>query len=245
MNNFEFTVGVEVHTVLNTKSKMFSSSPCIADEQINTYINEIDLGLPGTLPSPNQQAVIKGVVLAKALGMQIDSLLRFDRKNYFYPDLPKGFQITQQYYPLGKDGTIKLKNDKVIRVERIHLEEDTAKQLTIGDQLCLDYNRCGDPLVEIVSKPDLHTTEEVYEYLTELKRILIFLNISDGKMENGSLRVDLNISVAPIGAKQLGTKVEIKNINSFANVVKAINFEFTRQVRELLKGERVRQETRR
>jgi aspartyl-tRNA(Asn)/glutamyl-tRNA(Gln) amidotransferase subunit B len=245
MNNFKFTIGVEVHAVLNTKSKMFSSSPCIVDDSVNTYINEIDLGLPGILPSPNQQAVVKGIILAKALKMQIEPNLKFDRKNYFYPDLPKGFQITQQYNPIGKEGSIKLSSGKIIRIERIHLEEDTAKQLLIDDQICLDYNRCGMPLVEIVSKPDIESTQEAYEYLTELKRILIFLNISDGKMENGSLRVDLNISVAPVGAKGLGTKVEIKNINSFANVIKAIQFEFTRQVRELLKGEKVRQETRR
>jgi aspartyl-tRNA(Asn)/glutamyl-tRNA(Gln) amidotransferase subunit B len=245
MNNFKFTIGVEVHTVLNTKSKMFSNSPCIVDDNVNTYINEIDLGLPGTLPSPNQQAIVKGIILAKALKMKIDHNLKFDRKNYFYPDLPKGFQITQQYNPIGKDGEIKLSTGKIIRIERIHLEEDTAKQILIDNQICLDYNRCGMPLVEVVSRPDIESTQEAYEFLTELKRILIFLNISDGKMENGSLRVDLNISVAPIGSKELGTKVEIKNINSFANVIKAIQFEFTRQVRELLKGEKVKQETRR
>jgi aspartyl-tRNA(Asn)/glutamyl-tRNA(Gln) amidotransferase subunit B len=245
MNNFKFTIGVEIHAVLNTKSKMFSSAPCIVDEHVNTYINEIDLGLPGTLPSPNRQAVVKALILAKALEMKIDRNLKFDRKNYFYPDLPKGFQITQQYNPIGKNGQIKLANGKVIRIERIHLEEDTAKQIMINNEICLDYNRCGMPLVEIVSHPDIESIEEAYEFLTILKRTLIFLNISDGKMENGSLRVDLNISVAPVGATTLGTKVEIKNINSFANVIKAIQFEFTRQVRELLKGENVKQETRR
>jgi aspartyl-tRNA(Asn)/glutamyl-tRNA(Gln) amidotransferase subunit B len=244
MNNFCATIGIEVHTELNTNSKMFSSSPVSFIDQPNTNINEIDLGLPGVLPSPNQGAVIKGIQLATALNMKIDPLLRFDRKNYFYQDLPKGFQITQQYHPIGKDGSVTISN-KLIRIERIHLEEDTAKQQIINNELCLDYNRCGIPLIEIVSRPDITTAKEAVEYLNELRRILIFLNISDGKMEEGSFRADINISVAPIGAKTLGTKVEIKNINSFANVAAAIEYEFQRQVRQLLNGEPVIQETRR
>jgi aspartyl-tRNA(Asn)/glutamyl-tRNA(Gln) amidotransferase subunit B len=244
MNNFKATIGIEVHTELNTASKMFSNSPVSSYDEPNTNINEIDLGLPGVLPSVNQAAVIKGIQLATALQMQIDPLLCFDRKNYFYQDLPKGFQITQQYQPIGRNGQIQI-NNQLIRIERIHLEEDTAKQQLINGELCLDFNRCGVPLIEIVSHPDITSAKEAVEYLTALKRILIFLNISDGKMEDGSFRADINISVAPIGAHELGTKVEIKNINSFANVASAIEYEFNRQVRQLLKGEPVIQETRR
>jgi aspartyl-tRNA(Asn)/glutamyl-tRNA(Gln) amidotransferase subunit B len=244
MNNFKATIGIEVHTELNTHSKMFSAAPVSFIDEPNTNINEIDLGLPGVLPSPNKAAVIKGIQLATALKMKIEPILCFDRKNYFYQDLPKGFQITQQYHPIGKDGLISISN-KNVRIERIHLEEDTAKQQIINGELCLDYNRCGVPLIEIVSHPDIETPKEAVEYLNELKRILVFLNISDGKMEEGSFRADINISVAPIGNKTLGTKVEIKNINSFANVAKAITYEFERQVRQLVKGEPVIQETRR
>jgi aspartyl-tRNA(Asn)/glutamyl-tRNA(Gln) amidotransferase subunit B len=223
---------------------MFSSAPVSSYDEVNTNINEIDLGLPGVLPSPNKMAVIKGIQLATALGMKIDTKLCFDRKNYYYQDLPKGFQITQQYHPIGKDGKIVI-NGKTINIERIHLEEDTAKQQMIDGDLCLDYNRCGVPLIEIVSKPDIETPQQAVDYLMAIKRILVFLNISDGRMEDGSFRADVNISVAPIGSPTLGTKVEIKNINSFANVAKAIDYEFNRQLRQMLKGELVEQETRR
>ncbi|MDR0986041.1 MAG: Asp-tRNA(Asn)/Glu-tRNA(Gln) amidotransferase subunit GatB [Mycoplasmataceae bacterium] len=240
MNNFITTIGIEVHTELNTKTKMFSSSYVNSYDEVNTNINEIDLGLPGSMPTPNKEAVVKAIKLAKALNMKVDSLLRFDRKNYFYQDLPKGYQLTQQYFPIGKDGKI-----LDVNIERIHLEEDTAKQQIVDNKLCLDYNRCGVPLIEIVSKPDIHSSQQALRYLNELKRILIFLNISDGKMEDGSFRADINISVAPIGAKTLGTRAEIKNLNSFLAIEKAIDYEFNRQVRCLLKGEVLQQETRR
>jgi aspartyl-tRNA(Asn)/glutamyl-tRNA(Gln) amidotransferase subunit B len=240
VNNFITTIGIEVHTELNTKTKMFSSSYVNSYDEVNTNINEIDLGLPGSMPTPNKEAVVKAIKLAKALNMKVDSLLRFDRKNYFYQDLPKGYQLTQQYFPIGKDGKI-----LDVNIERIHLEEDTAKQQIVDNKLCLDYNRCGVPLIEIVSKPDIHSSQQALRYLNELKRILIFLNISDGKMEDGSFRADINISVAPIGAKTLGTRAEIKNLNSFLAIEKAIDYEFNRQVRCLLKGEVLQQETRR
>lgn len=244
MINFLPTIGIEVHVELNTKSKMFSPSKNAHNDPVNTNINEIDLALPGVLPSVNKAVVIKGIQLAKALQMQIDSNLRFDRKNYFYQDLPKGFQITQQYYPIGKNGIVDI-GSKKIGVERIHLEEDTAKQVMIGNSLCLDYNRSGVPLIEIVSRPDMHSAIEAYQYLTNLKRIISFLNISDAKMEEGSLRADINISLAPVGADYLGTKTEIKNINSFANVMKAIEYEIDRQSKILLTNNLVNQETRR
>lgn len=244
MNNFRPTIGIEVHIALNTKSKMFSPSKNFHNDPVNTNINEIDLALPGVIPSVNEAAVIKAIQLAKALKMKIDQTVRFDRKNYFYQDLPKGFQITQQFYPIGTIGSIKISN-KEIGVERIHMEEDTAKQLAVGEHLCLDYNRAGVPLIEVVSKPDIHSAKEAYEYLTQLKRIAAFLNISDAKMEDGSLRADVNVSVAPVGAEELGTKVEIKNINSFNNVMKAIDYEINRQTKLLLTNELVNQETRR
>ena len=244
MNNFRPTIGIEVHIALNTKSKMFSPSKNFHNDPVNTNINEIDLALPGVIPSVNEAAVIKAIQLAKALKMKIDQTVRFDRKNYFYQDLPKGFQITQQFYPIGTIGSIKISN-KEIGVERIHMEEDTAKQLAVGEHLCLDYNRAGVPLIEVVSKPDIHSAKEAYEYLTQLKRIAAFLNISDAKMEDGSLRADVNVSVAPVGAEELGTKVEIKNINSFNNVMKAIDYEISRQTKLLLTNELVNQETRR
>ncbi len=223
------TIGVEVHCTLNTKSKMFSSSSNQHKDLPNTNLHPLDLGMPGVLPTVNKNAVKKAIVLAHALNMKIEDKIIFDRKNYFYQDLPKGFQLTQQYYPIGKDGTIKINDHQQINIERIHIEEDTAKEQTINGKIYLDYNRCGCPLIEIVSKPDMHSASEVVEYLTNLKRLLIFLDISDGKMEDGSLRADINISLAPRGSNQLGTRIELKNINSFANVEKAINYEIERQ----------------
>ncbi len=244
MNNFKPTIGIEVHIALNTNSKMFSPSKNFHTDPINTNINEIDLALPGILPSVNKAAVIKAIQLASALKMQIDSNVRFDRKNYYYQDLPKGFQITQQFYPIGRKGIINIGTSS-IGVERIHIEEDTAKQLTIEGNLCLDYNRAGVPLIEVVSRPDIHSSKEAYEYLRNLKRIVSFLNISDAKMEEGSLRADINVSVAPYGASKLGTKVEIKNVNSFNNVMKAIDYEIDRQTKLLLSNNLVEQQTRR
>jgi aspartyl-tRNA(Asn)/glutamyl-tRNA(Gln) amidotransferase subunit B len=243
MGEFKITIGCEIHTELKTKTKMFSPSLNLYSPEPNTNINEIDLGLPGTLPSPNKQAVILGILLAKILKMNINDNLVFDRKNYFYPDLPKGFQITQQYYPIGYDGKIKIDEQEYIEIERIHLEEDTAKQIAESDYIKLDFNRAGVPLLEIVSRPQIHSRESCIKYLKALRHVLVFNKISDGKMENGSLRVDLNISVSK--TDKLGTKVEIKNINSFNNVGKAIDFEFLRQTDLLEKNQPVLQETRR
>lgn len=243
ISNFYPTIGIEVHCALNTKSKMFSPAPNSHNSQPNTNINEIDLGMIGTLPSVNKEAVAKAIKLATALHMNVDSNLYFDRKNYFYQDLPKGFQITQQYNPIGKDGFITLDNGKRINVERIHMEEDTAKEQVINGKILLDYNRAGVPLIEIVSRPDLHSSREAVEYLTKLKRILVFLNISDGKMEDGSLRADVNVSVNLLGSKTLGAKVEIKNLNSFAAIAKAIDYELERQSKELLFNHEILQST--
>lgn len=250
MKNFEVIIGIEVHTVLNTKTKMFSSSLNCHYSKQNTNISPIDLALPGTLPQPNFEGIKKGIWLATELNMEINyKNIQFDRKNYFYLDLPKGFQITQQYFPIGKNGYIEIISEsgekKRIEIERIHLEEDTAKQTIKDDKLFLDYNRSGMPLIEIVTKPNIASGYEAHQYLRELVKILKFANISDAKLEDGSLRADVNISIRPFGQKEFGNKVEIKNINSINNVKKAIDFEINRQTQLLLKNEKVIQETRR
>jgi aspartyl-tRNA(Asn)/glutamyl-tRNA(Gln) amidotransferase subunit B len=243
MNNFKPTIGIEIHTQVNTKTKMFSPSANNSNSIPNTNICEYDVALPGSMPQPNKEVVVKAIQFAKALNMQLDQSLRFDRKNYFYSDLPKGYQITQQYFPIAKNGKIKISDDKSIEIERFHLEEDTAKQIYETDEIKLDYNRSGIPLIEIVSCPQISSGEEAVLYLTKIKQILTFLEISDGKMEDGSLRVDVNISVSE--NEKLGTKVEIKNINSFSNAKRAIEFEIKRQEEILSSSNLVIQETRR
>lgn len=249
MNNFKTTIGIEVHAVINSLTKMFSSSKSSHNDQVNTNINEIDLGMPGTLPSANEAVVMKAIQLASALNMQIENNLIFDRKNYFYSDLPKGYQITQQFFPIGKNGFIEIKlqdgSTKKITIERIHIEEDTAKQQIINNKIFIDYNRCGMPLIEIVSNPVIDNQYEATEYLKQLKRILNFLDLSDAKMEDGSMRADINISQQVMGIDKLGQKIEIKNLNSISNVAKAIEFETQRQISLLLSGQIVEQDTRR
>lgn len=246
MKNFEIVIGVEVHAVLNTNTKMFSYAKNTHYAKPNNAVAWMDLALPGILPQPNKKAIEKGIILADALKMKINyQNIQFDRKNYFYVDLPKGFQITQQYYPIGTDGKIILPNKKEIIIERIHLEEDTAKKINVDNKLWLDYNRSGIPLVEIVTKPCLHSAEDTYLYLSKLKQILIFKGISDAKMEDGSMRVDVNISIRPYGINTYGNKVEIKNINSLNNVKKAIDFEIKRQIECILTNQEIKQETRR
>lgn len=246
--NFEAIVGLEIHVELKTKTKMFSRAPIDFSAEPNTLVTTGDLALPGTLPLVNKEAVVYGIRLANALNMDIAKTLLFDRKNYFYSDLPKGYQITQDRLPIGSDGYLDLKiNENIhrIRVERAHLEEDTAKQLHIGEDTLIDYNRAGIPLIEIVSYPDLRSGEEAALYLETIRQIVTFTEISDGKMEEGSLRCDVNVSLRPYGAEQFGTKVEIKNLNSISNVEKAINLEIKRQEKILLSGGQVRPETRR
>lgn len=247
MNNWELVIGIEIHIELNTKTKMFSPILNNYDSTINSNVSNIDLAYPGTLPLVNKEAIIKGLKLAKALNMQIDSLVRFDRKNYFYFDLPKGYQITQQFNPIGKEGKIKAKVDGVwkdIEIERIHLEEDTAKSIYEGNDILLNYNRAGVPLIEIVSKPVMHSAKEAAAYVDAIRLMALYLDISDAKMNEGSLRVDVNVSTRKKGTNVLNTKVEIKNLNSIANVEKAINFEFLRQVKCYESNKEVSQETR-
>lgn len=248
MNNFETIIGIEVHVVLNTKTKMFSPSLNSHYAAPNTLVNEIDLGLPGILPQVNSAAIKKGIWLAKSLNANINyQNIQFDRKNYYYLDLPKGYQITQQYYPIGENGVITINTSngtKDIRIQRMHLEEDTAKQINKNDFVFLDYNRCGCPLIEIVTDPVISNANETTEYIKKLIQILRFNDISDAKLEDGSLRADVNISLRPYGQKHFNNKVEIKNINSINNIAKAINYEIDRQTAMLLNNEIIQQETR-
>lgn len=247
-NMYEAVIGIEVHVELKTKTKMFSGSPLLYGAPANTAVNEIDLAYPGSLPQVNKKAVEQGVILSKALNCEIDPVLRFDRKNYFYSDLPKGYQITQQYYPLGKNGLFDiLSQDKKmsVRINRLHLEEDTAKQFHEPERTLIDFNRAGTPLVEIVTEADFRTGKEAADYVEHLRLLVVHLGVSDGKMAEGSLRCDVNISLRPVGQEKFGTKVEIKNLNSLTNVEKAIEYERVRQAEILDAKKEVIQETRR
>ncbi|QSF13653.1 Asp-tRNA(Asn)/Glu-tRNA(Gln) amidotransferase subunit GatB [Mycoplasma sp. Mirounga ES2805-ORL] len=248
MSIFETIIGIEIHLELNTKSKMFSPSKNMYGDKPNTNINPIDMGYPGTLPLLNKEAVISGIKLAKALNMEIDDEMHFDRKNYFYSDLPKGYQITQFYRPIGKNGQLKINTSngpKIISLERIHLEEDTAKQTHENGVTKLDYNRAGVPLIEIVTNPVISSSEEAVAYIDMIRKIALYLNISDAKMENGSLRADVNISLRPKGFNGFGTKVEIKNMNTLSGVKNAIDFEIKEQTKKILKQEAILQQTKR
>ena len=247
--NFEAIIGLEIHVQMKTKSKMFSSSPNSFSRLPNSEVTPFDMAFPGTMPRVNKQAVINAIRVASALHMSIDHTLHFDRKNYFYSDLPKGFQITQQRRPIGSHGYLDIldKNGetKRINIERIHMEEDTCKQLHLSDCSLLDYNRAGTPLVEIVSEPDLRSGTEAMHYVEAIRNIVVYSLTSDGKMEEGSLRCDVNVSLRPFGEEKFGTKVEIKNLNSIKNIEQALDYEIARQSACLLTGTPVRQETRR
>lgn len=248
-NTFKTTIGIEMHVVVESRTKMFSNAKSSHNDKENTNVNFIDLGLPGVMPSVNREVVSKAIALAKALNMKIQDKLVFDRKNYFYQDLPKGFQITQQFFPIGYNGYVDIEVDgklKRIEIERIHIEEDTAKQVkNDNSEIFLDYNRAGMPLIEIVSKPSMNSAEEAEEYIRLIRKILQFNSISDAKMEDGSLRADVNISIAPIGSMELGVRSEIKNINSISNVGKAIRFEEKRKFEEIITGKESLIDTRR
>ena len=247
MNKYDVIIGIEIHVELNTKSKMFADSPIDINAKANTMINEIDLGHPGILPSVNKEAVKKALKVCHALNMEIDPLVRFDRKNYYYSDLVKGYQITQQFNPIGKNGKLELDSEfnKTISINRLHLEEDTAKQFHFNDYSLIDFNRSGIPLIEIVSNADMSSANEAMNYVQNLRRILVALDVSDGRMENGSMRADINISIKEKNDNKLGAKVEIKNINSISNIKNAIEFEIKRQSDLLDKGEKIIQSTRR
>lgn len=247
MSKYEVTIGIEIHCELKTKTKMFSGAPVSFGEKANTCTTVVDLGHPGTLPCVNKEAVRLAIKACSGTHCTIDPLIKFDRKNYYYSDLPKGFQITQQFHPIGKDGYVEIETEdgpKKIRIERIHMEEDTAKQFHRDTGTYLDFNRAGTPLIEIVSRPDMHSAAEAAAYVEALRQILLYLNVSDVKMEEGSMRCDVNISLSDDPDK-LGVKTEIKNLNSIANVQKAVQAEIERQSALLDAGQSVEQATRR
>lgn len=244
MNNFEVIIGIEIHIELNTKTKMFSSAANDFNSPANTNVSPVDIAYPGTLPVVNKEAVIKAIKLGKAMQMKIDDTLYFDRKNYFYPDLPKGFQITQQERPIGSEGVIQI-SDLLVNIERIHLEEDTAKTIHKKDKTFLNYNRAGVPLIEVVTHPVIKNGKQAAEYVQAIRDLAIALDISDAKMEEGSLRADINISLRPYGQKSFGTKVEIKNLNSIGNIQKSVEIEIKKQTEMILKGEIIQQSTKR
>ena len=241
---YEVVVGIEVHVELKSNSKVFSHSQNEYSNEPNVYVNEIDLGYPGVLPVLNKKVIEMALQASLALNCNINKVMHFDRKNYFYPDLPKGYQITEQDTPIGYDGYIDIGNKK-IGIERLHIEEDTCKSIHGKKGTMLDANRAGVPLIEIVSKPDMHSPEDAVAYLTKLREILLYLGISDVKIEEGSMRCDCNISLHKPGTP-LGTKIEVKNIGSINNVGEAIKYEIKRQTEILESGKVIEhEETRR
>ena len=246
--NFEQVIGLEVHCELKTNTKMFSSAPVTFGEDVNTQVNEVCLAMTGTMPVLNRRGVEFAIRVCHALHMEIDELLCFDRKNYYYSDLPKGFQITQDKRPIGRNGYLDIEVDgeiKRVEIERLHMEEDTAKQFHFDDFSLIDYNRSGIPLIEIVTRPNIRSGSEAAAYLEKLRQIFLYTDVSDAKMEEGSMRCDVNISIRPFGSEKFGTRCEIKNLNSISNVQKAIEFEALRHEKELIQGRAIAQETRR
>lgn len=245
---FETIIGLEVHVELKTKSKIFSESPNAFGDTPNANVNPKDLGYPGTMPILNEEAVNYGMKAALALNCEIANEMMFDRKHYFYPDNPAAYQISQDEFPLAENGWIEIELDgekKKIGIERIHLEEDAGKLTHDASGTLVDYNRQGTPLIEIVSKPDIRSPEEAYLYLEKLKSIIQYTGVSDVRMEEGSLRCDANISLRPVGQEEFGTKVELKNLNSFAFVRDGLEYEEKRQAKILSEGGSLEQETRR
>lgn len=248
--NFETVIGLEVHVELKTNSKIFSPAPAHFGEDSNTNTNIIDWAFPGVLPVMNKGVIDYGIKAALALNMDIHQRMHFDRKNYFYPDNPKAYQISQFDEPIGYNGSIDIELEdgtkKTIRIERAHLEEDAGKNTHGSDGYSyVDINRQGVPLIEIVSEADMRSPEEAYAYLTALKEIIQYTGISDVKMEEGSMRVDANISLRPYGQEAFGIKTELKNLNSFNFVRRGLQYEVERQAKILRSGGQIQQETRR
>lgn len=247
---YEAVIGLEVHAQLKTKTKIFCNCPTDFGSTPNDQVCQICAGMPGVLPVLNEQAVQFAIKTGLALNCEISETTKFDRKNYFYPDLPKGYQISQFDQPICKGGFLEI-NRRKIRIHRAHLEEDAGKLVHAGaaglhgsDYSLVDLNRAGVPLLEIVSEPDLETPDEARLYLTELRNILRYLEVCDGNLEEGSFRCDANVSIRPKGESKLGTKTEIKNMNSFKSVQRAIQSEIDRQKDLVSKGQSIKQETR-
>lgn len=246
--NFETVIGLEVHVELKTESKIFSSAPNHFGAEPNTNTTVVDLGYPGVLPVLNKNVVDFAMRAALALNMEIEQNTKFDRKNYFYPDNPKAYQISQFDKPIGKNGWVEIEvngEKKRIGITRLHMEEDAGKLSHADGYSLVDFNRQGTPLVEIVSEPDIRTPEEAYAYLEKVKSIIQYTDVSDCKMEEGSLRCDANISIRPYGQEEFGTKTELKNLNSFNFVRRGLEHEEIRQAEVLSSGGIIEQETRR
>ncbi len=244
---YETVIGLEVHLQLKTKSKVFCGCSTDFGSSPNSQTCPVCLGFPGSLPVLNREALKLSAKVAMVLNCQIADTIRFDRKNYFYPDLPKAYQISQFGQPLSQNGYLAVlidKKERHIKIRRVHLEEDTGKLFHQKDSSLIDFNRSGTPLLEIVSEPDINSPSEAYNYLTALKSILEYIDVSDCNMEEGSLRCDANISIRKKGAKELGVKTEIKNMNSFKGVKAALEYERDRQISLLEDGKKIHQETR-
>src|SRR5438309_4834092 len=252
------TIGLEVHVQLNTRSKMFCASPVEFGAEPNTHICPVCLGLPGALPVMNHEALRMTVLTGLMLGCDMAPICKFDRKNYFYPDMPKNYQISQYDMPLCTNGRVPLHDlaypkdaqksiatpDKEVHLVRIHLEEDVAKSFHFETSTGIDFNRAGTPLMEIVTQPEIASPEEAFAFLTSLKQILIYGGVSDADMEKGHLRCDCNVSVRPETQAELGAKIEIKNMNSISGVRRALAFEIARQIEALGRDEKLVMETR-
>lgn len=249
-DKYEVVIGLEIHAQLRTKSKAFCGDEVSYGALPNTLVSPISLGHPGTLPVHNKKAVNMAIMLGLACKSDITYYNKYSRKNYFYADLPKGYQITQFDTPICTNGSVEITlpsgEVKNINLTRIHMEEDTGKSLHDLDieNTLMDYNRAGTPLVEMVTEPDLRSGDDAYAFLTEVRRLVRYLGVCDGNMEEGSMRCDANVSVRPLGSKTFGTKVEVKNMNSMTNVKKAIEYEFERQCAMLDNGEEIFSETR-
>ncbi len=250
---FEVVIGLEIHAELLTESKVFCGCSTAFGAPPNTQVCPVCLGLPGSLPVLNEKALEMAIKAGLAMNCEIAGFSKFDRKNYFYPDLPKAYQISQYDLPICRRGYVEIEVEgetRRIGITRIHLEEEAGKSVHSGDNIrgseysLIDYNRCGIPLIEIVTEPDLRSPEEARLFLEAIKAILQYIEVSDCKMEEGSLRCDANISVRPRGSTQLGTKTEVKNLNSFRAVQRALEYEARRQIQVVLSGGRVEQETR-
>ena len=248
-DKYEAVIGLEVHAQLATESKLFCGDSVAFGAAPNTHVSPITLGHPGTLPKTNRKAVEYAIKIGLACNCEIEHYNYFARKNYFYPDLPKGYQVSQHTTPICKGGYVTIKTEhgyQNVELNRIHMEEDAGKSIhDLDDEYtCVDYNRAGTALVEIVTEPVMHTAEEAYQYVTELRRLVRWIGICDGNMEEGSLRCDANVSIRLKGETKLGTKVEVKNLNSMRNVKKAIEYEIERMIELVESGGTVTQQTR-